>query len=176
MRDPEAIRQVLSDLEAELVAKQAEVETLQSGIAALKLMLKGSQAVASGHAPSSGSGPSAVSSGREEAGSRDADGPRGREAVMVALSENPGQWVTIQELTETLVDRGWVESDKPREAVRTSADRLAKDPSSPVEKGRGKYRLQPTAVRELRTATDHQLRHSIADLGEEGDGRKTLSE
>lgn len=142
MRDPEAIRQVVADLEQELAEKQAEMDTLKAGIDALRLMLKGrtggvpDASTSSSHAPTS-MRVTAPSPGVEAA----PDGPRGREAILTVLEEHPGRWVTIGDLTDILVERGWVESAKPREAVRTSADRLAKDDDSSVQKARGKYRL-----------------------------------
>jgi hypothetical protein len=83
----------------------------------------------------------------------DPEGPRGREAIRMLLEEHAGDWLTVKWLTDTMLSRGWVESARPREAVRTSADRLVKDDPR-VEKGRGTYRLLPTAPQEDRSAPD----------------------
>ena len=73
---------------------------------------------------------------------RDLPALRGREAIRWLLEERAGEWLTVKHLANEMLTRGWLDSARPNEAVRTSADRLVRDDPQ-VEKGRGIYRLIP---------------------------------
>lgn len=140
--DGDAIQQALAQLEEELKVRQLEVKKLEEAVYALRAITGAGEGTSTEDARGEAQrGTSDVVA----APSPSADGPRGREAVKAILEENRGVWVDMDTLTDEMVSRGWVESSRPREAVRTSADRLVTDDSL-VEKGRGIYRLLPENV------------------------------
>lgn len=132
------LHDALVALRRDLQDARARVARLEQGVKALEDVIRGT----TDEVPSDGDevvvreGPEVVTV------DLDPTGPRGREAVRTILEERVGAWVDMNTLTDEIVSRGWVESDRPREAIRTSADRLVKtDPM--IEKGRGTYRLVP---------------------------------
>lgn len=134
--DTDPLHDALVALRRDLQDAQARVERLAKGVKALEDVIRG----ATPEVPSDADevvlreGPEVVTV------DLDPTGPRGREAVRTILEERVGTWVDMNTLTNEIASRGWVESDRPREAIRTSADRLVKsDPM--IEKGRGTYRL-----------------------------------
>lgn len=150
--DDNSIRAALRQLERDLQVKQRELEQtsvwqemvkLQAGVKALRSILGDEVATeerSPQRPPSLTVAPDPI--GTAVAVATDPEGPRGREAIRILLAENVGEWVSIGWLADEMVARGWVDSDRPREAVRTSADRLVKTDDL-VEKGRAKYRLVP---------------------------------
>lgn len=140
----DSIRQALGQLEQELRSREQEVARLKAGVAALRQILDGAPATqASASGASSSAGEATAQQDDESSTPAPApDSPRGREAVRRVLEERVGQWVNMDELTNEIVARRWVSSSRPREAVRTSADRLVGDDPL-VDKGRGGiYRLR----------------------------------
>jgi hypothetical protein len=112
-----------------------ELQKVESGIEALRALLQDDK-------PTIVERPVMQVPEPEGASAPDPEGPRGRKAIRTLLEEHVGEWLTVKWLADELQHRGWVESAKPREAVRTSADRLVKTDDR-VEKGRGTYRLIP---------------------------------
>jgi hypothetical protein len=53
--------------------------------------------------------------------------PKGREAVALVLSSNPGQPMTVFDVVDQLVGRGWPPNGDRVNATRTTLARLAKD-------------------------------------------------
>jgi hypothetical protein len=130
------LEQVLAELRAELETAEAQVETLRAGIAAMELMQqrRGSMPLVETKVR-----PTATPSHETDI---DPNAPRGSQAVEIILSEMPpGLWVPLSQLAGEFQKRGWgPESNRPREAVRTNANRLVKAKPDEYEGGRGKYR------------------------------------
>lgn len=143
--DGNAIQRALAQLEEELEVRQLEVTKLEDAVSALRAITWAGEGTFTEDARSEAQ---QVTSDVVAAPTPSADGPRGREAVKAVLEENRGKWVDMDTLTDEMVSRGWVESSRPREAVRTSADRLVADDPL-VEKGRGIYRLAPDPSQRL---------------------------
>jgi hypothetical protein len=60
-----------------------------------------------------------------EAVDRGGDYPRGKDAILAVLADRgPGDWSSIQDITDELIERGWhPKSENPEDAVRAAVKR-----------------------------------------------------
>lgn len=130
----------IEEMQQQLASKRREMETLQAGIAALQLLVGGRPAT-----PRKSPSSSTISRSRTEGA------PRGRAAVKAVLKERPGDWMSIQEIADTLVERGWIQSNDPVTAARTSADRLLKNDRE-IERQDGDYRFADVSEENYQTS------------------------
>lgn len=133
--DGDAIRQALDKIEEELDLRRQQVAKLEKAASALRGLSGDGEVQEDRRSDSPGVGQADMFPEPP-----DVDAPRGRDAIREILKEREGEWVDMKTLTDEMVSRGWVRSARPREAVRTSADRLERDDPL-VEKKRGIYRL-----------------------------------
>jgi hypothetical protein len=79
----------------------------------------------------------------------DDENPRGSQAVETLLVES-GSWMTVQDLTERQIERGWTPggSGDPVNAVRAAANRLVRSKPDLFVRERGRYRYQGQSDRQ----------------------------
>src|SRR6266508_5109485 len=112
--------------EAERMLKsfKTELEGLERRATALRKLVEGFEDyLALSEDAASTTMPSSLSEGSEPSSSY----PRGREAVLAVLADQgPGDWASIQDITDELTRRGWhPDSDNPADAVRAAVKRAA---------------------------------------------------
>lgn len=149
----EPLEQSITMVEQRINELEKELETLRSGLSALKI-IAGSEG--------SSSTVTQLVEDADKAKRLAREGPRGKEAVRQVLEENLGQWVSLMKIADTLTERGWLQSRNPREAVRTTASRLLTDEPNLIEKQGSEYRLRREPLAD-QTAS--------AEAAEGGDGR-----
>jgi hypothetical protein len=139
--------QARDQLREELAATERLVDLLRDGLIAVEALLERSPAVTGSPVPalppSGESRPPQPEQSAPPPPESDPSRPRGSEAIERLLTEQPGRWIKVQDLTARQIERGWrPDSRDPLSAVRAAANRLVRDQPERFERSRGSYRYK----------------------------------
>ena len=129
------LRDELRTEEAELTETLDAVKAARVGVEKLLARSAASDNPPASHEPAERPSPPIILA--------DDENPRGSQAVETLLVES-GSWMTVKDLTERQIERGWTPggSGDPVNAVRAAANRLVRRKPDLFVRERGRYRYQ----------------------------------